>query len=104
MRLFVPILHGLTVTLFGKCSTQFARLPLNTVLRKRFKAPNPAMNIPWHNKPMATDTIQSETPAFDGGEKYAQFFVGVHLLLSDVHGMKESPASFPARCTYGSDY
>jgi hypothetical protein len=26
------------------------------------------------------------------------------LLLSDVHGMKESPASFPARCTYGSDY
>jgi hypothetical protein len=42
---------------------------------------------------MATDTIQSDTPAIDGGEKYAQFFVGVHLLLSDIHGMK-SPASF----------
>jgi hypothetical protein len=43
---------------------------------------------------MATDTIQSDIPAIDGGEKYAQFFVGVRLLLSDVHGMK-SPASFP---------
>jgi hypothetical protein len=43
------------------------------------------MNVPWFNKPMATDTIQSDT---DGGEKYAQFFVGVCSLLSDVHGMK----------------
>jgi hypothetical protein len=51
------------------------------------------MNVPWRNEPMATDTIQSETPAIDGGEKYAQFFVGVRSLLSDVHGMK-SPASF----------
>jgi hypothetical protein len=43
---------------------------------------------------MATDTIQSDTPAIDGGEKYAQFFIGVRSLLSDVHGMKSS-ASFP---------
>jgi hypothetical protein len=43
---------------------------------------------------MATDTIQSDTPAINGGEKYAQFFVRVRSLLSDVHGMK-SPASFP---------
>jgi transposase InsO family protein len=47
---------------------------------------------------MATDTIQSDTPAIDGGEKYAQFFVGVRSLLSDVHGMK-SWASFPAVLT-----
>jgi hypothetical protein len=42
---------------------------------------------------MATDTIQLDTPAIDGGGKYAQFFVGIHSLLSDVHGMK-SLASF----------
>jgi hypothetical protein len=47
---------------------------------------------------MATDTIQSDTPAIDGGEKYAQFFVGTCLLLSDVHGMK-SLASFPGVLT-----
>jgi hypothetical protein len=29
-----------------KVMTQFARLPLNTVLRKQFKVPNPAMNVP----------------------------------------------------------
>jgi hypothetical protein len=74
-------------------TTQFAQLPLNTVLCKHFKAPNPATNVPWRDEPLATDTIQSDTPVIDGGEKYAQFFVGVSLLLSDVHGMK-SPASF----------
>ncbi len=74
-------------------TTQFARMPLNTVLCKWFKAPNPATNVPWCDKPMATDTIQLDTPAIDGGGKYAQFFVGIHSLLSDVHGMK-SLASF----------
>jgi hypothetical protein len=47
---------------------------------------------------MATDTIQSDTPAIDGGEKYAQLFVGTHSLLSDVHGMK-SLALFPGVLT-----
>jgi hypothetical protein len=42
---------------------------------------------------MATDTIQLDTPAIEGGEKYAQFFVSIHSLLSDIHGMK-SLASF----------
>jgi hypothetical protein len=102
MRLFVPALHGLTVTLFGKRSrlrpSLPSSLPLNTVLCKCCKARNPATNVPRRDEPMATDTIQSDTPAINGGEKYAQFFVGVHSLLSDVHGMK-SPASFPGVLT-----
>jgi hypothetical protein len=56
------------------------------------------MNVPWRDEPMATDTIQSDTPAIDGGKKYAQFFVRVRSLLSDVHGMK-SPPSFPGVLT-----
>jgi hypothetical protein len=51
-------------------TTQYARMPLNTVLRKCFKSPNPAVNIRSHNKPVAMDTIQSNVPAIDGGEKY----------------------------------
>jgi hypothetical protein len=56
-------------------TTQYARMPLNTVLRKCFKSPNPAVNIHRRDEPVATDTIQSDVPAINGGEKYAQIFV-----------------------------
>ena len=77
-------------------TTQYARMPFSTVLKKRFRSPNPALNVLCRNKPVATDTIQSDTPAVDGGETYAQLFVGVQSLLSDAYGMK-SPAQFPGR-------
>jgi hypothetical protein len=76
-------------------TTQYARMPLNTVLRKRFKSPNPVRR---RDEPVATDTIQSDVPAIDGGEKYAQIFVGTKSLITDVHGMK-SPAQFPGILT-----
>jgi hypothetical protein len=79
-------------------TTQFARMPLNTILRKRFKSPNPAVNIRRRDEPIATDTIQSNVPTIDGGEKYAQIFVGTKSLVTDVHGMK-SPAQFPGVLT-----
>jgi hypothetical protein len=66
-------------------TTQFAWMPLNTVLRKCFKSPNPAVNIRRCDEPIATDTIQSDVPAIDGGEKYAQIFVGMKSLVTDVH-------------------
>ena len=79
-------------------TTQYARMPLNTILRKRFKSPNPAVNVRRRDEPVATDTIQSDVPAIDGGEKYAQIFVGTQSLVTDVHGMK-SPAQFPGVLT-----
>jgi hypothetical protein len=75
-------------------TTQYARMPLNTILRKCFKSPNPVVNIRRCDEPVAMDTIQSNVPAIDGGEKYAQIFVGTKSLVTDVHGMK-SPAQFP---------
>jgi hypothetical protein len=80
-------------------TTLFAWLPLNTVLRKHFKALNPAMNVPPHDEPMATDTIQLDTPAINGGEKYAQFFVRVIIRCT----WDEITRLF-SRCTYRSDY
>jgi hypothetical protein len=74
-------------------TTQYAWMPLNTVLRKCFKSPNPVVNIRRSDEPVATDTIQSNVPAIDGGEKYAQIFVVTKSLVTDVHGMK-SPAQF----------
>jgi hypothetical protein len=76
-----------------KVTTQYARMPLNTVLCKCFKFPNPAVNVRQRDEPVAMDTIQSNVPAIDGGEKYAQIFVGTKSLVTDVHGMK-SPAQF----------
>jgi hypothetical protein len=63
-------------------TTQYARMPLNTVLCKRFKSPNPAVNVRRCDEPIATDTIQSDVPAIDGGEKYAQIFVGTKSLVT----------------------
>jgi hypothetical protein len=79
-------------------TTQYARMPLNTILQKRFKSPNPAVNVRRHDEPVAADTIQSDVPAIDGGEKYVQIFVGTKSLVTDVHGMK-SPAQFPGILT-----
>jgi hypothetical protein len=79
-------------------TTQYARMPLNTVLRKHFKSPNPAVNVQRRDEPVTMDTIQSNVPAIDGGEKYAQLFVGMKSLVTDVHGMK-SPAQFPGILT-----
>jgi hypothetical protein len=75
-------------------TTQDAHMPINTVLRKRFKSPNPAINVSRHDESVATDTIKSSVPAIDGGETYAQFFVGTRSLLSSVHRIK-TPAQFP---------
>jgi hypothetical protein len=79
-------------------TTQYAPMPLNTILRKRFKSPNPLVNVPRRDEPVSMDTIQSDVPAIDGGEKYAQIFVGTKSLVTDVHGMK-SPAQFPGILT-----
>jgi hypothetical protein len=79
-------------------TTQYARMPLNTVLCKCFKSPNPAVNIRRRDERIATDTIQSDVPTIDGGEKYAQIFVGTKSLITDIHGMK-SPAQFPGVLT-----
>jgi len=45
------------------------------------------------NKPIATNTIYSDTPTIDGGEIYAQIFVGTKTLLTDIYGMKSSACS-----------
>jgi hypothetical protein len=79
-------------------TTQYARMPLNTILRKCFNSPNPAVNVRRRDELVATNTIQSNVPAIDGAEKYAQIFVGMKSLITDVHGMK-SPAQFPGILT-----
>jgi hypothetical protein len=58
-----------------KRTTQYARMPMSTYLKKRYKSPYPALNVHRRNEPVATDTVYSDTPAIvDGGETCAQIF------------------------------
>ena len=69
-------------------TTQYAKQTVSTVMKRHFKSPFPALNVHRRNEPVATDTVYSNTPAIDGGQKYAQVFIGTKTLLSDVHPMK----------------
>jgi hypothetical protein len=69
-------------------TTQHARMPHATILKKHYKSPYPALNVRRRDEPVATDTVFSDTPAIDGGETCAQIFVGTDALVTDVCGMK----------------
>jgi hypothetical protein len=57
-----------------ECTTQLARMPMSTILKKRYKSLNPALNMRPHDEPVATNTIYSNTPAIDCGVTSAQLF------------------------------
>jgi hypothetical protein len=65
-------------------TTQYARMPASTILKKHFKSQFPALNVKRCDEPVATDTVYSDTPAIDGGETCAQIFVGTETLVTDV--------------------
>ena len=69
-------------------TTQLARMPFSTILKKRYKSSNPAMNVHRRDEPVATDQIFSDTPAIDGGEKSAQIYVGTRSMVTDVYPLK----------------
>ena len=45
-------------------------------LRNQIASPNPILNIPRRHEHVATDTLYSDTPAFETGSTAAQFFIG----------------------------
>ena len=55
---------------------------------KHLKSRSPVLNIPRRHKPVATDTVFSDTPAVDGGIKQAQVFVGRDTVVADAYPMK----------------
>ena len=80
-------------------TTQMGRLGAveGTRLWKRHKAPNPALNVPRRNEPVATDTIYGPgCPAVDNGSTAAQFFVGRKSGFCAVEGLGRSDKRYPA--------
>jgi hypothetical protein len=68
-----------------KNTTQYARMPMSTVLKKHFKSPFPALNVHRREESLATNTVYSDVPAVDSGVTIAQLFVGLTSTVCDVY-------------------
>ena len=63
-------------------------MPVSMYLQKCHCSANPAVNVYCCWEADTTDTIFSDTPAVDGGEKATQLFVGCDTKLDSIHPMK----------------
>jgi hypothetical protein len=71
-----------------KHTTQLACMTMSTILKKWYKSLNPALNVCPCDKPVATNTIYSDTPAIECGITSAQVFVGTKTHTADVYAIK----------------
>ena len=69
-------------------STQYARTPMSTILKKNYKSPFPALNVKHRDEPVATDTVYSDTPSIDDGAMSAEIFLRTKTLVTDVYPIK----------------
>ena len=69
-------------------TTQYARLPTGTLLKRTFKSPNPALNVSRRNESVACDIVYSDTPAIADGSTAAVLFVGADTQVTDIYGIK----------------
>ena len=69
-------------------TTQYARIPTGTSLKKYYKSPNPVLNTPRHGEPTAMDIVYADTPAIDDGATAAAIFAGVNTGVTDIYGLK----------------
>ena len=69
-------------------STQYARLPSGTLLKKSFKSPNPALNAVRRSEPVACDIVYADDAAINDGSIAAVIFVGIDTQVTDIYGIK----------------
>lgn len=69
-------------------TTQYARLPSGTLLKRTFKSSNPALNVTRRNESVACDIVYSDVPAVDNGSTAAVIFTGLDTQVTDVYSIK----------------
>jgi hypothetical protein len=69
-------------------TTQYARLPAGTLLKKFYKSPNPALFVFRRQEDVACDIVYSDVPAIYDGSTAAVIFVGTSTQVTDVYGIK----------------
>ena len=65
----------------------------NGTIRNSYRSRFPAANIERRNEPVATDTVYTDTPAYNGSQTCAQVFVGRRSRYIQIYGMN-SDAQF----------
>ena len=89
--LLQPLFNWISINLIKKTfqlSTQHARTPASSLLKKTYCSPFPAFNVKKRSEPVATDTVHSETPEVDDGSTCVHLFVGTTNFVTDVYRMK----------------
>ena len=72
-----------------KATTQFGRdFVSGSSIKNTFRSPFPACNVLRRHEPVATDTVNSSTPAIDNGCTAAQYFVGRNSYVADCYPVK----------------
>ena len=61
---------------------------MSALLKNHYKLPFPEINLYRCEEPVATNTIDSDTPDIDDDSTFAHLFVDTISLVSDVYGMK----------------
>jgi hypothetical protein len=65
-------------------TTQYARIPTGTLLKRTFKSPNPALNVAQRHEAVVCDIVYSDTPAVNDGSTAAVLFVGMESQVIDI--------------------
>jgi hypothetical protein len=71
-------------------TTQLARTTTGTLLKRMYRAQNPALNVIRRNESVATDDLFSDTPAVDCGATSCQVFVGMCTDVVDIYPLQSS--------------
>jgi hypothetical protein len=69
-------------------TTQYARIPSSTILKRTFRSPNPALNVHRRNEPVACDVVYADVPAISDGSQAAVLFTGTETHVTDIYGIK----------------
>jgi transposase InsO family protein len=88
LRHFFAFLPADIVEKTLKRTTQYARVPMHDTLRRYYRSPYPALNVPRRNEDLLTDIVYSDTPAVDDGATSAAIYSGKTSHVMDVYGMK----------------
>lgn len=93
---FFPGLDKETIKRTFDATTRYGtiRPTTGTGVRRRLKAPNPALNVSRRNEPVATDTVCGKKPAINDGSTAAQYFHGRVSQLRSAHPIGESDKRF----------
>jgi hypothetical protein len=73
-------------------TTQYARGQVLDTIKQHWRSRFPEYNVKRCNKPVATDTVLSDTLAVDSGVTCDHLFVGRESLVADVYGLKTDKA------------